>query len=117
MPFQYSAFISYRHRPTTFANDLIDRIYELLLSELEPLVPEPVFYDKVFFAGTPFSDDALAHALHKSVCMVMIYYPVYFQDEVTYSSREFKAMEELESLRIGHFILKIDRVIDHHHTY
>src|SRR6185436_8894624 len=42
----------------------------------------------------------IARALCKSLCMIMIYNPVYFDETHTYCAREFKAMEELEGIRL-----------------
>ena len=50
--------------------------------------------------GGDFLDPAMAHALCKSVCMLLIYTPNYFNTTHLYCAREYRAMLLLETERL-----------------
>jgi hypothetical protein len=90
MPFQYACFISYRLHIA-----LADEIAAWFGPD-----PERVFLDKRSLDGGDFLDPALANALYRSVCMVIVYSPCYFDRQHTYCAREYKAMLGLEKSRL-----------------
>jgi hypothetical protein len=100
MPFKYSCFISYRHTTEYKGKSYTERIVEDLKAELELRVSHEVYRDTERLKGAAFYQEALASALCKSICMVVLYWPTYFSREHTFCAREFKAMEELEKKRL-----------------
>lgn len=100
MPFQYSCFISYRHTTQYKGKSFTQRIVEDLKAELELRVAHEVFRDTERLRGAEFYQEALATALCRSVCMVVLFWPTYFSEQHTFCAREFKAMEQLEQERL-----------------
>jgi hypothetical protein len=100
MPFRYSAFLSYRHSEGSLAGRFVSGLYDLLSEELELLVPEPVFFDQRAFKDKPFSEQALAEALCESVCMIVVFSPVLFDEQRPYPALEYTAMLTLEAKRL-----------------
>jgi TIR domain len=99
MTFDYSCFVSYRHGQYDLAQRFIKDLENALSAEIELLDKRPVYVDKTRLAGGDFFNKALAEALCKSVCMIMVYTPRYFDRTETYCAREYKAMETLEKAR------------------
>ncbi len=105
MTLQYSCFISYRN-PRIGENlaqhrKIVTDFYKTLAGELAMHVEEPVYIDKQRLKPGFFFNESLAESLCRSACMVMLYTPTYFHLEHPYCAREFRAMEELESARLG----------------
>jgi len=100
MGFEYSCFISFRHGAQKLAKEIVEQLYESLSSEIELYIDKQVFVDWKRLSGGDFYDAALANALCKSACMVVVYTPNYFDEKHTFCTREYKAMEKLESLRL-----------------
>ncbi|HXO41652.1 MAG TPA: hypothetical protein VN999_09400 [Thermoanaerobaculia bacterium] len=101
MAFKHSCFISYRHTKEYKGRRFTERIVEDLKAELDFRVAQGVFRDIERLKGAEFYNEALATALCQSVCMVVLYWPTYFDGEHLFCAREFKAMEELEEKRLG----------------
>jgi len=102
MPFQFSAFISYRHLEGDIYNSFMKQLYKVLSAELALRIPEKVFLDVLHFnEGNPFSDKALAECVFKSVCMIQIYTPRYFDFQRPYCAKEYSGMEKLEQRRLA----------------
>jgi hypothetical protein len=101
MAFKHSCFISYRHTKEYKGRRFTERIVEDLKAELDFRVAQGVFRDIERLKGAEFYNEALATALCQSVCMVVLYWPTYFDHEHLFCAREFKAMEELEEKRLG----------------
>jgi hypothetical protein len=101
MPFKHSCFISYRHTKEYKGRRYTERIVEDLKAELELRVKEEVYRDVERLRGAEFYNEALASALCQSVCMVVLYWPTYFDLEHLFCAREFRAMEELERRRLA----------------
>jgi hypothetical protein len=97
MPIKYSCFISYRHDSVAIAKEFQDA----LESELSLLINLPVYRDEDRLQAGQFFNKALANALCRSACMVMIYIPRYFELASPYCAREYKAMVQLESQRLA----------------
>jgi len=58
-----------------------------------------VYVDTKHLRGGDFVDKELPKALCESVCLVVVYTPIYFNEEKTYCAREYRAMELLEEER------------------
>lgn len=96
---EYLCFVSYASPNEDFANDL----EEALGRELNRYVRDKgLFTYKRELHGGDFIDESIQNALCKSLCMIIIYTPSYFDLNYTYCAREFKAMEELEKQRLVH---------------
>jgi hypothetical protein len=103
MSFQYACFVSYRHHEQSeIAEQFIDQLCTALRNELTLQMEEQLYVDRARMRiGTTFNE-ALAIALCRSVCMVMVYTPTYFSQQHPYCAREFKAMENIELARLAH---------------
>jgi len=101
MSFKYSCFISYRHSQKAAAEVLIDNLYKLLAGEISLWLNEEVFLDRDRLRGGDFYNEALSRALCQSVCMIVLYTPIYFDTDFTYCAREYLAMEALEKQRLS----------------
>ncbi|MEO7709253.1 MAG: toll/interleukin-1 receptor domain-containing protein [Caldimonas sp.] len=97
--FQYSCFISYSHGEGDLVRGFVTQFKAALKDELETLIAgrKPFIDDDIPYGAK--WDPYLAKALCHSVCMVVIYTPVYGQK--VFCRREFKAMEELEERRLA----------------
>ena len=100
MLFEHSCFISYRHTKEYKGRAYTERIVEDLKAELDLRVAQGVFRDVERLKGAEFYNEALASALCQSVCMVVLYWPTYFDQQHLFCAREFRAMEELEQKRL-----------------
>lgn len=100
MPFKHCCFISYRHTKGYKGKAWTARIVEDLKAELELLVNKEVYRDTERLKGADFYNEALAGALCRSVCMVVLFWPTYFDNTHLFCAREFKAMERLERERL-----------------
>ena len=94
--FRYACFISYSHGEEELVRGFVAQFKAALQGELEPLVDRPVYIDEQLRAGDLW-ERKLATALCESVCMVVIYSPVY--ERRPYCGREFEAMVQLETQR------------------
>lgn len=96
---KYLCFISY----ASSNEDFVDDLGEALGTELERWVRgKGLFIYKKKLHGGDFIDEIIQSALCKSLCMIIIYTPSYFDKDNTYCAREFKAMEALEEQRLSH---------------
>jgi hypothetical protein len=100
--FRYACFISYRHghQPGT------QRFYEAFRRELAIQVDfylpgMDVYLDTNRVRGGDFFNRELASALCSSVCMVMLFNPLYFDASNSYAAREYRAMVALEQQRLA----------------
>jgi len=100
MPFQYSCFISYRRGHHELTRRFIEELVGALKSHVEPWLDEEVYIDEDGLRGGAFIDEGIAHALCKSVCMILIFTPKYFDRKRTYCAREYMAMKRLEEKRL-----------------
>jgi hypothetical protein len=81
---------------------LINDLNEALSEEIGVLLRDKsVYIDRERLRGGDFYKEALSLALCKSVCMIMIFTPTYFDPNHKFCTREFKAMEILEKRRLG----------------
>jgi hypothetical protein len=106
MPLKYSCFISFRHGdrelPTNqnLLETIIRQLKTALSSELAAFTTKQVYVDWERLKGGDFYNEALAKALCESACMVMVYVPTYFDEHKPFCTREYMAMQKLESLRL-----------------
>jgi hypothetical protein len=101
MAFRYACFISYRHATGELMTTAVDELYKALTDELEAYVGgDSVYCDKDRLNAGEIFPEKISNALYRSVCMIAVYTPTYFDKEHTYCAREFKAMEMLEKQRL-----------------
>jgi hypothetical protein len=102
MSFEHACFISYRHHEQSrIAERFILDLSSALRNELVLMMEEDIFFDRERMQGGAFFNPALANALCKSICMIVIYTPTYFSTAHTYCAREYRAMEKLEQARLS----------------
>jgi hypothetical protein len=102
MSFEHACFISYRHHEQSqLAERFILDLSGALRNELVLMMEEDIFFDRERMQGGTFFNPALANALCKSVCMIVVYTPTYFSRLHTYCAREYRAMEKLEEARLS----------------
>ena len=97
--FKYACFISYSHGEQALVKSFIDQFKEALKAYLEPYMEEEVYVDSDRLKASYMYNEALAQAICQSVCMVVIYSPVY--ERRPYCGREFEAMVRLEARRLS----------------
>jgi len=97
MPFQYSCFISYSHGEGELLTRFMDELKRALQSSLGPFLTEGVFLDEDRLKPGYLYNEALAKAICQSLCMIVVYAPIY--ERSTYCLREFTAMQRLEDER------------------
>jgi hypothetical protein len=98
MAFQYSCFISYRRLAGDM--EIVRTLYDAISDEVRRLVPLAVYRDEEGLSGGDVPDERIARALCKSICMIVFYVPVYFDETNTYCAREYRAMMRLEAQRL-----------------
>ena len=101
MPFEHACFVSYRHHEQSEIAELfIKDLCTALQNELALMLEEGLFRDTDRLRVGEFYNPALATALCKSACMIMVYTPTYFSKKHTYCAREYRAMEIMEQRRL-----------------
>jgi hypothetical protein len=98
MAFQYSCFISYRRLEGDM--EIVRSLYEAISEEVSRHVPLAVYRDEEQLSGGDMPEERIASALCKSICMIVFYVPVYFDETNTYCAREYQAMMRLEEQRL-----------------
>ena len=86
MPFKYACFLSYRHGRHDLMMPFVKQFIDALASELELLTELPVYRDLDRLQGGDFFNRQLGRSLCESVCMVMVYTPIYFSLSVLNAS-------------------------------
>ena len=99
MAFEYSCFISYPHGQENVLVPIVEDFVKGLRQELGAQDRRPVWFDQTLTGGRRL-DPAVGMGLCKSACMIMLYTPLYFDEEHTYCARELKAMQDLEKERM-----------------
>jgi hypothetical protein len=97
--FKYACFISYSHGEQELVKGFIDQFKAALKAYLEPFMDEEVYVDVDRLKAGFKYNEALAQAICQSVCMVVVYSPVY--ERRPYCGREYEAMERLEAKRLA----------------
>jgi hypothetical protein len=102
MGFEYCCFISYSHNQGELPDRFIKDLYKTLSGEIGALTSEIntccVDWDRL--RGGDFYNEIISKSICRSVCMIMVYTPTYFDRNHMYCAREFKAMEKIESKRL-----------------
>lgn len=101
MSFEYSCFVSYRHGRKRLMTSFIEQLIAALEAYVEPYVDLPVFHDVDGLYGGDLYDREFARVLCRSVCMIAVYTPTYFDRQRTYCAREYRGMEIVEERRFG----------------
>ena len=99
MAFEYCCFISYPHGQENVLVPIVDDFVQGLKREIGALDRRPLWFDQVLTGGQRI-EQAIGAGLCKSVCMIMLYTPLYFDEEHVYCARELKAMQDLEEERL-----------------
>lgn len=97
--FRYACFISYIHSEAELGRGFVMQFVDALQGELEQLVDlkqRPIYRDNLVRPGDDWQR-SLSTALCQSVCMVLIYSPVYGRRPECL--REFEAMMQIETER------------------
>ena len=100
MPFDYACFISYRHSRAPGVQKAYESFRDALDDQVGWYLPMPVYLDTGRLSGGDFFNRELAFALCRSVCMISLYVPYYFDTNHTYCAREYQAMVRLEKQRL-----------------
>jgi hypothetical protein len=99
MPYEHACFISYTHGQFSLMQSFVEQVGEALSSELEAYFGgDAVYIDQERLEPGYRYNEALASAICKSVCMVVVYTPWYEQS--AYCLREYTAMRRLEERRL-----------------
>lgn len=102
MPFQHACFISFSRGININkkrVNEVVKGLKEDLSNEIGSLTNDlDVFYDEDFLKGGDSLAESIAYHLCRSVCMIVIYMPIYFHSD--WCRREYKAMLNLEQIRL-----------------
>ena len=104
MSFEKSCFLSYRQRAPKDYEATLAEFHQMLESELQLHLNLQSFFDPQRPAEN-FVTRSLASTLCRSLCMVVLYIPTYFDSDYRACAREYKAMEVLEKRRmdkLGH---------------
>jgi hypothetical protein len=98
MRLDFSCFISHRSSEKKLAGGMVKAIYDALAEELEIQVDEGVHPLR---AGPgDILDPALAEALCRTSCMVLLFTGNYFSRKHPYCTREYLLMRDLEAQRL-----------------
>jgi hypothetical protein len=106
-PFQYACFISYCHGQADFTRRFIEELADALKAYLDPYLDEQVYIDQDRLQPGYKFNEALAEAICRSVCMVVVYSPRY--EDHAYCMREYAAMEKIEQARFALLGQQLDR--------
>jgi len=98
MAIETACFISYRHRKSAEAIELVRAIHDELREQLSLIIEEEPFWDASLDYGEIFTD-RFAAVISRSACMLVAYTPVYALGD--YSRAEFKTMEIIEHCRLS----------------
>jgi len=102
MAYEYCCFISYPHGQQDVLVPIVKDFVQGLEREIGAQIRQPVWFDRSLRGGS-LIDPAISTGICKSVCMIMIYTPLYFDKEHTYCAQELKAMQDLEQERLKDF--------------
>src|SRR6185295_10576776 len=105
MPLQHACFISYRHPQIeneamrAQAEKIVTTFKDSLDYQLQWYTNMRSWLDVRSLKGGQKFDAVLAENFCKSVCMISLYWPTYFDPTHTYCAREYRGMELLEQKR------------------
>lgn len=93
----YSCFISYCHGQQDLTLKFINQLTHAIKAYLEPYLDEEVYIDTERLKPGYQHSEAIADAICRSLCMIVVYSPRY--EKHKYCLREFEAMREVERNR------------------
>jgi hypothetical protein len=97
-----ACFISYSHSPEPGVQAIYEAFRDALATQVGLyLTKVPVYLDIKRLKGGVLYDQELPCQLCRSGCMVLLFSPSYFDIENTYCAREYKAMVQLEKMRLA----------------
>ncbi len=104
MPFEHACFISFSRgnnkRINNQINEVVQGLKDHLSFEIACLTNDlDVFYDEDFIKGGDSLEESIAYHLCRSICMIVVYMPIYFEKD--WCRREYKAMWDLEKRRLN----------------
>lgn len=99
MPFEHACFISYVHPEPdeTLTVEFIENLSSAFKSSLGPYKRNPVYLDAERLLPGYVFNEALAQAMCGSACWIVVYSPLYAEQD--YTQREYSAMCTLEKRR------------------
>jgi hypothetical protein len=101
MPFEYACFISYPNGQRELLKKIVRDLHEALANEIELYIRDKkIFVDEKEIIGGEFYNEKLAKSICKSICMIVVFTPTYFNDEHLYCAREYRLMEKIEKARL-----------------
>ena len=100
MPYEYCCFISYPHGQDDVLVPFVKELVKGLEKEIYAQTKKRVWFDVDCLQGGSRIDQEIGPDICKSVCMILIYTPLYFDTEHVYCARELKAMQDLEERRL-----------------
>lgn len=100
MAFEFCCFISYPHGQKDYLKPYIKNFVKGLENEVYAQTKKKIFVDYDCLEGGNWLDEKIGPSICKSVCMIFLYTPLYFDTEHTYCARELKAMELIEKQRM-----------------
>jgi hypothetical protein len=106
MSIRYSCFISYAHGQGKIVKSFMEQLKQALVASIELYFRKEVYMDDRHTPGYNFNE-GIAQAICESVCMVVVFSPVY--SDSNYCLREFLAMENVENKRKQKLGNKFDR--------
>lgn len=101
MVIRHACFISYRHTKDAVGEHLTRELHDALRRELAAHTTKDIFFDQEGLRAGDLYNNAIAQALCRSACMLVVYTPTYFDRSALYCAREYRAMEQLEEQRLG----------------
>jgi len=100
VPYEYCCFISYPHGQDDVLVPFVKELVNGLETEIYAQTKKRVWFDVDRLQGGSRIDQEIGPDICKSVCMILIYTPLYFDTEHVYCARELKAMQDLEEKRL-----------------
>src|SRR3712207_5742664 len=97
MPLQHACFLSYKHSDSDEVRELVSQVYQELKTQLALLMQQEPYWDEQLYAGAQFRGE-LARQLPRSICLVVLYSPVYCQSQFCRS--EFQARLKIQEERL-----------------
>jgi TIR domain-containing protein len=100
MPIEYCCFISYPHGQGNVLQPLMKEFLDGLRAEVSAQTRKRIWIDFECLQGGDRWNDQLATDLCRSICMIVVYTPLYFDSDNAFCAREYSAMELLEEKRL-----------------
>src|SRR6185436_6732738 len=99
LPPKYACYISYRCPSSEITDQAVRGIHTALVNELKPYGLD-VYCDEERRKGDHAFNHSLAAILCESACLIVVYWPQYFDLMGMYCALEYKAMEAIEKKRL-----------------